>query len=95
MFDLFGRKEQILLDEAIERILIDLAKVESDSKEYKILLDNLERLHKLDKSNRPMRVSPDAIVSAAASILGIVIIVAYEQRHVITSKGLGFVLKLK
>ena len=41
------------------------------------------------------RVSPDAVLSTLASFLGIVVIVGYEQKGVITSQAMKFIRLLK
>lgn len=94
---MFGRKsnEDVKLNEAIERILDEMETYGPDSPEYPGYLDHLERLYALKTEESPRRVSPDAIIQVAGNILGILVIVAYEQKHVMTSKGLGFVMKPK
>lgn len=48
---------------------------------------------KQQEFEKPDRVSKDALVAAAASIAGIVIIIGYERVNIIASKALGFVLR--
>lgn len=95
---MFGRKvkaETVKLDVAVIRILDDMDTYGPDSKEYPELLSHLERLTKLRNGERfrLSKINPDTVVLAAGNILGILVIVAYEQKHVMTSKGLGFILK--
>lgn len=95
---MFGRTpkvETIKLDAAMNRVLDDMDTVHTNSDEYSELLSNLERLSKLRTHERPGRVSPDTIATVAGNLLGILVIVAYEQHHVMTSKALGFVPKVK
>lgn len=72
----------------------ELRSMPSDSKEYKEALARYKDLHALKLSTQPKSVSPDTVVSASASILGILIIVGHEYAHPITSKALSFVKKL-
>lgn len=58
-------------------------------------LTNLERLHKLRNDTRSEPVSRNTLVTAGANLVGIAVIVGYEQRHVVTSKALSFLGKLK
>jgi len=44
-------------------------------------------------TEKPDRVSKDALVAAGASIAGIVLIIGYERMNVIASKALSFVFK--
>lgn len=96
---MLGKKPKAVnhkLESAIERILDDMLMFGPDSPEYPDLLGALERMQLLRNSQEKRKlVDPNAVVTAAGSILGILVIVAYEQKHVMTSKGLGFILKPK
>lgn len=84
---------QELIDAANDRLL----SLEPDTKEYKKVLDQIERLHKLkdrEHTNR-FRVSGDTLVVVGANLLGIVLILNYEKLNVVTSKALGFIGKGK
>lgn len=94
MVDIFQKKES-KLDEPIDAVLTRMKDAKPDSDEYKKLLNNLDKLMELQREERSSGISPDAVVSAVASLLGILTIVAYEQKHVMTSKALGFVLRSK
>lgn len=64
-------------------------------KEYAEQLKNVERLHKLlmDEESVRVRVSPDGLLACATNLLGIGIIVSYEQLHHIGSKAINFIMK--
>ena len=76
------------IDCLIERVTDDMEMFGPTSEEYTKLLDYLERLTKLRDEKTPKPVSRDTIVLVAGNILGILAIVAYEQKHVMTSKAL-------
>ena len=85
------------LDLAITRILERMQYVDPESDEYGVLVSRLDRLHSMkvaEKSNRS-KVSYDTMITAGASILGILLIIGHERLNVITSKALGFVAKPK
>lgn len=85
-----------ILDEPIEKVLSEMNTYGPDSEEYPSLVANLERLVRLKaEEGSKSRVSPDTLAIVAGNLLGILIIVAYEQKHVIVSKGLGFILRAK
>lgn len=88
-------KNEQALDSAIERVLNDMDTYGPDSEEYKQLVEHLEKLYSLKNTRTTKRVSPDTIAIVAGNLLGILIIVAYEQKNVITSKGIGFVMKTR
>lgn len=77
------------LDREIERIMIEMNENATDSEEYKTLLSYLERLNVVKTTNRRKPPSTDTWITAASNLLGILVIVGYEQKHVITSKALG------
>lgn len=94
---MFRRKPKVdpNLDPVVESILLEMNTYGPDSEEYTNLLGHLERVYAMRQKNDSRRVSPDTVVLVAGNLLGILIIVAYEQKHVMTSKGLGLLLKTK
>lgn len=82
------------LESVIADVEAELKTMPKDTKEYKEVLARYQSLRALKLESQPKRLSPDTIVNASVSLLGIIVIVGYEQKHVITSKALGFVKKL-
>lgn len=89
------KKEPSPLDDSIDKIFAHMNGYDPETEEYSTLLHRLERLEKLKNDSSSKRPSPDAMLAAGSTLLGILIIVIYEQKHVLTSKGLGFILKPK
>lgn len=80
----------------IDELYSELAGFEGHDEEYDLLTDQIVKLQKLQKEMNPSwRPSPDALIGAAGSVLGIVLILHYEKIGVVTSKALGFVGKMK
>lgn len=94
---LFDQKpHDIALDQAISDILTAMNGLPKDSKEYDAASDQLVKLMKLKRENNPSwRPSPDALVGAAGSVLGIIMILHFEKVGVVTSKALSFVRQMK
>jgi len=95
---MFGRPpkvENVKIDAAMNRVLDDMDLADPNSEEYSELMSQLERLSKLRTHERPGRISPDTVVIVAGNILGILIIVAYEHSHAMTSKAFGLIPKAK
>lgn len=88
-------RDQAALDPVMDAILEDMKQFGPDSTEYPDLLSHLERVVALRASKDKKRVDPNTIWLVAGNLLGILTIVAYEQKHVMTSKGLNFILKSK
>lgn len=93
---MFGKTSKIVdtqLDTAIIRVLDDMQQYDSNTPEYQALLSQLERLNTLKTTQRHRRVSPDQMALVAGNLLGILIIVAYEQKHAMVSKATGFLIR--
>lgn len=95
MLGRFTRSKPSILDEPIAAVLTEMNACGPDSPEYKEMMFYLERLTRMKAETRWTRVSPDTMAIVAGNLLGILIIVAYEQKHVMVSKGLGFVIKVR
>ena len=62
--------------------------------EYQTLMGNLEKLSDIKtRSQSHNRISLDTLAIIGGNLLGIILIIAYEQKHVITSKGLNHLIR--
>lgn len=77
------------IDEQITAVLNEMTKVGVDSPEYKTYMKYLERLNGMKAKNRKSPVSSDMVVQVCGYLAGVLIIVIYEEKHVITSKAFG------
>lgn len=82
------------LDAVIDDVYKLLQRCEPTEDEYEVLLTKLERLEKLKNAARSKRTSRDVVVTGLFNLGCVVAIVAYEQRHVMTSKALGIIQKM-
>jgi hypothetical protein len=94
MFGYFRKAEPSIYDEPIDKVLIELETYGVETPEFETALSHLERLTKL-KAEKPERVSPDTMAIVAGNLLGILIMVGYEQKHVMTSKAMGLLHRVK
>lgn len=92
---LFNRNQSPTLQGQIDDVLTEMGNHAAGTDEHDKLLGQLERLYKLRGSNKSFSVSGDAIVGALATIATTVIVLNYEQIHVVTSKAFGFIPKPK
>ena len=83
------------LDTLIERVTDDMELFGPTHEEYPQLLGELERLTVLRDGKDSKMPSPDTLALIAGNLLGVVLIVAYEQKHVMTSKAFGTLLRPK
>lgn len=88
----FWETKRSVVDEPISRVLTELNTYDPDSPEFEKQLRYLERLQEMKAGERRhFAVSPDTIALVLGNLAGILIIVAYEQKHVMTSKAMGFI----
>lgn len=83
------KTESEILNESL-KISIEEAKTATDAEKLQFEREKFEFEKDKDRSWRP---SPDAVVAAAGSILGILAILHHEKLGVVTSKALSFVGK--
>lgn len=84
------------LEEAISRLHADMQTEDPNTDKYAAMADNLTKLYKLrefDKKER-YRPSADTLTIALANLAGVLVIVGYEQKHVIATKAMTFWQKL-
>lgn len=90
MFNKSKSDLDVAIDEATNRVLT--SDTEDDRKTH---LTTLERLHKLKNASRSQPISHDTLVMAGANLLGIGVIVGHERAHVIGSKALSLIMKMR
>lgn len=83
------------LDLTITQALSDMQSLNVETDEYAKAVDHITKLTKLKEAHNPKKVSPDVLVTAGANLTGIILILQYERVHVVASKALSFVMKLK
>ena len=86
-------QSKTLVDKELDRLFSELRSLMIDSEEYAATLDRIVKLHKLQAEEKPKRVSPDTLILAGTNLLGIIIILKFEQLNIITTKAMSFVQK--
>jgi hypothetical protein len=95
MLGLFSNEKIDPLNDQIDAVLVEMQSVGVDSEEYPKLMTLLERLYELKTKDRREPVSRDTVAVIAGNLMGILLIVAYEQKHVMTSKGFSQIIRPK
>lgn len=88
-------KYQRSLENELDRILIRLKTELPLSEEYTKTLGIVERLHKMMDRRKSSSVSKETMLTVAANLLGIILIIKHENVNVVTSKALGFVIRAR
>ncbi len=91
MFGRTQKNEDQKLEEAIDKILVEMNEYGPMSPEYKPLLKQLERTMALRKPKSHKAPTPDAVLMVAGNVLLALVIVAYEKRNVWTSRAFGLI----
>ncbi len=92
----FRKNDDIDLNEVIRDTLNRTSNMDKASAEFDEHIARIEKLYKLKNTNRSWsRPSADAILAAAASIAGIVLVANAENVGIITSKGFSLIAKPK
>jgi hypothetical protein len=81
------------LDREIDAVLDEMQRKGVLSEDYPELLSHLERLQKIKETERLDPVSRDTLALIAGNLMGVLLIIAYEQKHVITSKGFNQIIR--
>lgn len=83
------------LEKVTENLLDEMIENGSDTEEYPLNLTYLERVTAIRNATRRQRMNPNNLVLSGTNLFGILIIVIYEQKHVLTSKAQAMLLKSK
>lgn len=95
MFTLKSPREKTGLDEVIEQLIDDMKLTPRDSDDYVTMVKQLDTLYKLKAIDKPERVSRDTVAIIVGNLVGIVLIISYEQKNIVTSKALGFLRQVR
>ena len=89
---MFKRKKKAI-DCEIERVLAQLSGMQADSEQYRAAVMNLKVLYNARSCKTDSSVGADTVVMAVTNLAGILLVLNYEQVHVVSSKAIGFILK--
>lgn len=88
------KKESVMLDKLEQAILERMQEVNPLTDEYAKLCDRLQYVTDLKKKNKKS-VSPDTIALISANLAGIILVLVWEEKHVIASRAFSMISKLK
>lgn len=87
----FLRKRDSVLIEPIGLVLTHMNEMKPGNEEFDQSMKHLDALMRMKAEERPNRINPNTVLIVLGNILGILVIVAYEQKHVMVSRALAFV----
>lgn len=89
------RQEDSIYDEPITKVLTGMQTYGPEDPEFDTLMGHLEGLTKMKAETRRRRVSPDTMATVLGNLGICLIIIAYEQKHVIRTTATGFFIRAK
>ena len=82
------KKQPSELNEPIDKLLEEMRIYDPTTEEYQAALKSLNKLMKMRREEQRPTFSYDTLLSTGGMLLSVVIIVGYEQKHVVTSKAM-------
>jgi hypothetical protein len=82
-----------MIESELDRAIAAMRSEMFSGEEYAKALSRVERLHGLLDNDKPKTLSKETILTVAANLIGIILILRHENVNVITSKALGFVVR--
>lgn len=79
----------------IDDLLAELDSHEPESDEYSKIVDQIVKLYKLQEVDSSQRVSANTWAMIGGNLAGIMLIINYERVHVVATKALGLVSKVR
>ena len=90
----FRKDESENLTPVINQLLAEMTTYGPGTPEHAAALDQLERMVDIKrKYKRQWSITPDTLVLAGANVLIALIVIGFEQKHVVTTKAHTFFLK--
>ena len=90
------KKEKSILELERDSILKNMQELDPASDMYKTMCDRVDCLTGLINNMKSKKsVSPDTVALIAANLAGIIIVLAWEEKHVIATKAFGMISKLR
>lgn len=83
------------LETVVGLVTEELQNATPGTDEYAKILEQLERLNKIASTRKSEPWSKNAVLAIVGNLVGIGAILQHERLHVITTKAIGFVGKLK
>lgn len=90
----FKKKEKTELEKQIDERIKNLDS-NNDPDKDKVVIDNLKELIDAKTEYEGSKINPNTIISAIASIGGIILVLQHEKFDVITSKAWSLIQKVK
>jgi hypothetical protein len=85
------RNKPSKLEDPIDLVLTRMREFGPENEEFGDFVKHLDALMDMKAEERRSRIDPNTVLIVLGNLLGILVIIAYEQKHVMVSRALGFV----
>lgn len=92
---IFAKKDKrSKLEKEIDEVVLMMSTLAPEAEEYQKMAEVLDKLMKANsyKTSKP-GIDPNTVLLIVGNILGILLVLNYEQLHCVTSKALGMIQK--
>lgn len=90
----FWKKEEpTALDDLIKDVVDEMSRMGVNSPDYPTQLKYLKELKELKAKESRERISPNQVLAGVVNVVGIIIIVAYERNHAMTTRALDKIFR--
>lgn len=79
------------LQTVIDQLLSDMETTDPTTDEYKALAANVATLYKLQETDKPDRISKDAMLAAGVTLAVALLVLYFEKSNVVTSKAFSYI----
>jgi len=80
-------------DTEIDRVIEIMSKMNPALKEYKDVAEAVKLLSEARSKKNAFPLDPDVLVSAGLNLIGVILILQYENLHVVTSRAMNYLKK--
>jgi len=87
------RQRKNVIDEEVERVVGIMKEVNPDQDSYGVMAGNLVKLSQARSENARRDIDPNVVMTVAANLVGILIILKYEKFDILTSKAISMIVK--
>jgi hypothetical protein len=90
-----AKSKPSVIDPVIDDLISTMAGEEATTEDYQRMVSSLRTLleAKAATEPEPQRINPNTLAIIAGNLAGIILILAFEKKNVITSKSLGLLMK--
>lgn len=86
--DFWNQRKTNAVDPLIDRVMDDMHTKGPEANEYPTLLSHLERLYQLKFSDKREPININNLITVGGTFVCVCVMVAYEHKHVFTTKAL-------